>query len=356
MQTLVKLPLDIRKISLHNKYVNKIARKILITIIFIVSFTLTFTSSVSAHHKSRVLGASTTSVQLPPTVEGPGLILPDSPLFFLDQLKQSSRVLLSFSPEDKARVYQDIAGERFAELRYMLAKNNKEASRLALLGISDNLQKASDELNQAQFAGKNITELAREINRDIKSKQQSLDLLENQTTGEMEKQAVAAGEALMAAKIKVEEVLPKDELENEIKEDLERMVAKDVENVTTSAQILQEDLEELNKQASDAAKSALTRREEALRKAIAEKNESLKKENERLLEAEKKKQQSLFAVQESAASQTREIVKKAQEAAASFQRTRETTEQVKSQLSLPVQPQTSTAPAQAVAGDTSGKE
>lgn len=289
-----------------------------ITALFFVSaifYLLVAISPASANHRSRVLGDSTQTLSMPPTVEGPGLILPDSPLFFLDQLKQNVRLLLALTSEDKAKVHTDIAGERLAELRFMLAKNNKAGIRTGLEGISDNLQSAAGQLSQAKFSGRNVSDLAKKINQSIKRKQAVLDLLETQAQGEIGVRVRAANEALTVSKITVEDALPEDELENEIRDDLSRQLDKNVRKTSDLAGQLRDDLDELNKQASEAAKKALRKREEALKKAIEEKNEVLKKLEERLLSVERKRQEKLLELNKEAAAEINEIVQRAQKAA-----------------------------------------
>ncbi len=287
---------------------------------------------VYANHRAEVLGVSTTSADLsiPPTTEGPGLILPDSPLFFLDQLKQDFRLLLAFTPETKATIYKDIAGERMAELRFMLAKNNLDAAKVALDGVASNLKNAAAQVGQAKLTGRNVDALAKTINDDIKAKQETLDLLENQATGEVKTQVTSAQESLLKAKVEVEDVLPQQDLKNEINSDLTRQAQRKVDEASDSARALQQDLDELNKEASEAAKNSLNARKEAVKKAIEEKNEALKKVEEKLLETEQKKQEKLLNVQQKVSEQAREAIKKAQEAAIGFQQAVQTVNQIQS--------------------------
>lgn len=296
-------------------------------------FLLISVQPVAADYRARVLGASTTTsnLDIPPTVEGPGLILPDSPLFFLDELKQLVRVNLAFSGESKAEVYEDIAGERLAELRFMLAKNNKNGIDAALRGISNNLQKASDELNQANRFGKNVSLMAKKINDDIRLKQQSLDVLESQTSGEMKAKVQAAQEALMVAKIKAEDLLSEQELKEEISYDLNRQIQRQVNQSSELAKTVEQDLDELKKEASAAAANSLKRREETIKRAIEEKNQKLVKEHELLLESEKKKNEKLLELEAKEAKEVMETVKKAQEAALKYQKIKKSVEEVKSQ-------------------------
>lgn len=186
-------------------------------------------NSISANHQEDVLGAaSTETLSIPPTAEGPGFVLPDSPLFALDLLKQEFRLILAFTPEQKAKVHNAIAGERLAELRIMLSKNNTTGIRIALQGVSDNLKAAAEDLNEAKLTGRNINILAKSINDSIKEKRQKLAVLENEASGELKAQVLATREALKVAKIKVEDNLPADLLANEMIDDLNQEIIDSV--------------------------------------------------------------------------------------------------------------------------------
>lgn len=274
-----------------------------------------------ANHRAQVLGEATESSDLsvPSTSEGPGLILPDSPLFFLDKLKQNFRLLLAFSPEVKTKVYTAIAGERLAELQFMLAKNNENGIKIALVGVSDNLKKAAEGLTQAKLTGKDVKLLARSTNDSIKDKQEKLSILESQARGEMKAQVQAVRQALKVAKVEVEDSLPEDELENEIQDDLEEEIEDHIKVTGDSARGLEHAVNVLSKLASQAAEKQQTRREEALRHAIEVKNETLRKQQERELELDKKKHENLLKAKERFIEKAREGVRKVQEAEREFQ-------------------------------------
>ncbi len=299
---------------LHNKNMRKSLGAVLILALFAL-----LTGSVSAREKS-VLGLSTSSsLQIPPTPEGPGLILPDSPLFFLDNLKQNTRLFLAFTPEAKSKIYTDIAGERMAELRFMLIKNNPNGIKITLSGVSDNLQNASSELSMAKLSGKDVSVLAKSLNENIKRKQQGLDILDDQVSqSEFKTRIKATLQGVEEAKAEAEDSLPEDELENELRDNLNRKIARQVNEASDSAQQLRLDLIELEKQATESSKKSLRRREEALKLAIEAKNEALLKVEQRLLENEKKKQEKLLEVQSKVAVQAREAIEKAKEAALKF--------------------------------------
>ena len=268
------------------------------------------------------MGDATDSSDLtiPPTAEGPGLILPDSPIFFLDELKQNLRLMLAFTPEQKAKVHRAVAGERLAELQFMLAKNNSQGIRVALQGVSDNLKKAAADLSEARLKGKDVKLLAKTTNDAIKEKREKLSILEENSTGEMKARVKAAREALKAAKVEVEDSLPEDELENEIEDDLEDEIEDHVKATRDSARGLEHAISVLTRLASQAAEKQQTRREEALRHAIEVKNEALRKQQERLFELENKKHEKLLKAKEKFLERTREAVEKTQEAAREFQK------------------------------------
>lgn len=283
---------------------------------------LVFPKLVYSHHQAQVLGVSTSSAipQIPPTAEGPGLILPDSPFFFLDEIKQNIRLLLAFTPQERAKVHGAIAGERLAELRLMLARQNNNGIETDLKGVAENLQKASEDLETAQLMGKDVLQLAQLINENIKSKQDTLDVLEDQSAGELHAMVLGAQTSILKSKLRVEDSLPKTQIENEIRDDLYRQLAKKVKYASSSSYELMLQIEELRRQASEAAKRSLKNREDALKKAIEKKNDVLKKQYEKLLELEKKKQEKLLHLQDKAALQAGETVRKAQEAAFNYQK------------------------------------
>ncbi|MDP2585875.1 MAG: DUF5667 domain-containing protein, partial [Candidatus Levybacteria bacterium] len=248
-------------------------------LIFLLSVSITSaivvlsSNQVLANHQEDVLGVvSVETLSIPPTVDGPGLILPDSPLFFLDKLKQEFRLLLAFTPEQKATIHNAIAGERLAELQIMLARNNVSGIRIALQGVSDNLKAASGDLANAKLTGRNVALLVKEINDSIKAKQQALSGLEDKATGEIKAQVAAAKEALKIAKVQAEENLPADLLMNETIDDLNQEIGDNVNKARVSAMGINRAIEVLTRLASEAAVENQPARKEALIHAIDMKN------------------------------------------------------------------------------------
>lgn len=305
-------------------------KSVLILLSFFV-FLFAVVPTVSASHRKRVLGVSTSTMPiLAPTVQGPGFILPDSPLFFLDEIKQNVKLAFAFSPEQKAKVQAEIAGERLAELRVMLARKDESGIQKSLEGITENIKQAAETLSQAQFSGHDVSKTAQVLNTDIKEKQQTLDLLKEQSDGELRARVKVVSQALLDSKVKVEDSLSPADLENEIEDDLNRAIEERVQDASDSVGDLEADLDELTQQASSAAKQSLTNREEAIQKAIKDKNQELAKQQERLLEADRKKHDMLLKLHDKEAEEAKETIKKAQEAATRFRQVQKTVEEVKS--------------------------
>lgn len=244
-------------------------------LIFLLSVSITsaivilFSNQALANHQEDVLGVASEEVlSIPPTAEGPGLVLPDSPLFFLDLLKQEFRLLLAFTPEQKATIHNAIAGERLAELQIMLAKNNVAGIRVALQGVSDNLKGAAVDLAMAQLTGRNINLLAKEVNDSIKEKQKVLSGLEAKANGEIKAQVTATREALKIAKVQIEENLPADLLMNETIDDLNQEIGDNVNKAKVSATGINRAIEVLTRLASEAAVKNQPARQAALIHAI----------------------------------------------------------------------------------------
>jgi hypothetical protein len=207
-----------------------------------------------ANHQQDVLGvASTDCLSISPTAEGPGLVLPDSPLFFIDKIKQGFRLFLAFTPEQKAKIHNAIAGERLAELQLMLAKNNVAGIRTALQGVSDNSKAASEDLANAKLTGRNIDLLAKEINDSIKAKQATLTMLELKATGEIKAQVLASKEALKIAKVRAEESLPADLMASETIDDLNQQIADNITSANLSVAEINRAMGVLTKMASAGA-------------------------------------------------------------------------------------------------------
>lgn len=309
-----------------------------LVIIFLALF-LFITGKTSAIDRGKVLGIYTSSneasLTMPPTAEGPGMILPNSPLFFLDKFKQNVRLFFAFTPDAKTKVYTAIAGERLAELRFMLEENYRPGIEIALDGVKENMQMAAKELAAAKLRGSTVSSLAQEVNTSIKEKLDILSNLAEQSKGEMGARILTAEEGLMVAKVEVENSLPEDDLQNEIRDDLNRIILRQVKKTTDAVNNLEMDLEELNTQATEAAARSLSRRQNAINKAIAEKNNELRKEQEKLLLAETEKQAKILNAQKDAIGQARVAIENAKKAAEQFEKAQQVVQELQGPFVTP---------------------
>jgi len=296
---------------------------------------LSFAISTYAHHQRQVLGDQTTPSELilPPVTSGAGFILPDSPLFFLDKMFQGVRLVLAFTPERKARTHAQIAGERLAELRIMLARNDSDGISTSLSNLTQEVNQMSRTLSDASLNGRDVSLLAKQFNETIKAHRKVLGILKDQTEGVLKLQLKTARETLKTAKVEIEDELAEDELENEIEEDLNEEIEDEVEESSRSAKRLDHAINVLSKLASQAAQKRQARREQALRHAIEVKNEAIRKQEEKFLEEEEKKHKRLLEEREKAIKEAREAIGKSQEAAHKLKEAHEAVNEAKSDSS-----------------------
>lgn len=211
--------------EVHNETVKRLCSFVIIFFLVVIANP----HGVYAHHRENVLGMAITNLaQLPPTIEGPGFLLPDSPFYFLDEVKQNIRIVFAFSPKAKAKLHADIAGERLAELRFMLARNNQEGIDKALGGFIKEYRNAARNLTLGQMSGENVSMAAKEINDGIKLKQQLLDVLEIASTGDTKIRVSATQGMLLSAKVEIEDSLSDADLANEVRYDIDRIAASEI--------------------------------------------------------------------------------------------------------------------------------
>lgn len=276
--------------------------------LFLFTLFFFFSAASFAHHKKAVLGESTISSELnfPPVTAGPGLILPDSPFYFLDKLKQQIRLLIALNPDDRAKIHSQIAGERLAELRIMMSRNNPEGINVALFELEEETKLASNELFDASAKGNDVKELSKEINSILKTHRDILDSLEEQTTGVLKLRLALTKLAIKEAKNRAEDTLPLDALDNEINDSLNHELEDSLHDAKNSTLTLTRVLEKLQQQASESAKQNLHRREEALKRAIENQDKSLRTQEELLKRLEEKRSELILNSQQRALEKTRQ--------------------------------------------------
>ncbi len=282
-----------------------------IILVFLVNF---MSASVYAHEfKKDVLGESiaASDVEVPPVSAGPGIFLPDSPFYFLDSTFQNIKLVLISSPEKKAQMHALIAQERLAELRIMMAKNNMTGIKRALSELDLENDAAANELKNASLKGKDVRNLASNINGEMKRQREFLNYLSAQSSGALELQLKAAKEELKLAKVEVEDHLDEDELLSEVGESISEDIKEGIEEASESAEGLERSIDILSRLASEAAKKEQVKREEALKRVIEVKSDTLKKQEQRMLELEMKKREKVYALKREAVESAREMVEDA---------------------------------------------
>lgn len=193
-------------------------------------------------------------IVFPPISSGPGYILPDSPFYSVDKIYQRVRLALIFSADNRARMHNQIAGERLAELRVMTARDHQEGVDKALSELSWELDSATTELNDAKAQGKEVKELAIEINQSIAQKKVSLESVAQQVIGTaFEQKLLAVVASLREVKVFAEEALPEAEREQELALSTEEELENAVLGVSSSAAKLEKKLALYEKHASKAA-------------------------------------------------------------------------------------------------------
>lgn len=285
---------------------------VLTSVVLLFSFSI---SSASAATQPAVLGATSSQFTMPPTIEGPGLITPDSPLYFLDLAKQQIRLFFSFGALAKANTYNAIANERFAEFRVEVLRNNRNAAFTALQGLKDNTFNAAQELSQAQSMGQNVSQTASVINQDIARHQEALDELATQSVGELLAQITVAQGTLSDAKNSVENGLNPGDLANAIQQDLSRQAISFANTTVDSATQLEQILAVLQQQASQAASANQQKREVALQQAIKQNNAALQQVAQGKVSLSQQRSALSQTLQQQAAAEAQDIVQKAQEVA-----------------------------------------
>lgn len=132
-------------------------------------FTVTILVS-GAMYNEKALGANSENIvdDFPFVTSGPGHIMPDSRLYFIDKLYQEFKLAVALSPQERAKVHTQILGERLAELRVMQARNNKEAMITALTEVQRESLLAAQDIRDASAQGKDVSQIAKATHQALK--------------------------------------------------------------------------------------------------------------------------------------------------------------------------------------------
>lgn len=124
-----------------------------------------FIAAVAVTASAVVLSGGVALAQSPKvTLPSPGLT-PDSTFYFLDRWGENLQQFFTFNQEAKARLQLEFAAERIAEIKAMLDKKGDETkgidtAKSLLLG---NVAFAADIINKEKASGKNVAQLAKDI-------------------------------------------------------------------------------------------------------------------------------------------------------------------------------------------------
>ena len=174
---------------------------------------------------TNVLGANDKTVNVEiPNNQGPGLLLPDSPLYILDIVKNNLKVLLvSYDSRQEAKMHLQVAGERIAEIKILLGKGpNPGGLDASLASLVAHTNGAAESIQAARNKGLNVDALAQELNTTVDNERESLKILARVTTPALALKLKSAELGLEQSDSKIEAFLPKDLLANETKREVEQ--------------------------------------------------------------------------------------------------------------------------------------
>lgn len=268
-------------------------------VLFVSVLVIVFFQSANATEAQNVTEEATqaSEIEFPHISSGPGFITPDSQFYFLDKAYQNFRLSL-LGPQERAELRTQIAGERMAELRLMMAKDHDRGIRNALYELSEEQRKAASDLALAVGEGDDVTDTAVEINSSIKEQRKALKELIDQARGELKLRLETARLSLKESKAEIEDNLPEDVLAQEIEDDLSEIIEEETGSTVDSARRLENAIMRLDELASQAALRNQEKRYEALQRAIDVKNDALLRQRERILELEERKSQKLLELRE----------------------------------------------------------
>jgi hypothetical protein len=253
---------------------------------------------------------------LPPTVEGPGLLLPDSPLYFLDEWKQKLRLLFSITPEQKAYAYQKIAGERLAELRFVLQNNETDLALRTLDAYAHAWKGAGDSIQEASMRGGDTSMIASSLYEDLLTKRSTLDGLSAGSNGELQKRIEGTQIAVEQARVLIQSGLSDEAFEQAVVDEARRLAIRDAIDTLQAAQRLEISSKELVDETLTEAQRL--RRADAIGKAIEDLSVEQRAARAIAYEEEIRRIDMKLKLQRDAASQAAEIVRKARQTAEQF--------------------------------------
>jgi len=288
--------------------------KLLACFVFVLIFQLT-ASDANAMRRAQVLGEETSTDVFPSVPYGAGFILPDSPLYFVDNVYQRLKLAFAFTPSKKIQVRSQILGERLAEARVMESRNQYVGLSRALDEMAGEAELLVKDMNDADANGVDLSSISKEVNDTIAYHREVL-----KTVGENSQDAVAervqsTRDSLLASKMSVEDYLPEKYLTEEIENDLEDELDTQVLGVETTTKRLEKTIDRMEKQASKSSEKQFQNEEKQLEK---ETKKNLKEQRAKLLQELKEKKKRILEERKKKAQEVREAAKQTREAARSL--------------------------------------
>lgn len=282
----------------------------------LIAFFVFAVSPAYAAYQEDVLSetTSTATINFPPVTAGTGHVLPDSPFYFVDNLFQKTKIFFAFTAERRALVYSQILGERLAELRVMMQRNNLSAIHEVLNAMDREARSSSYAIADARSQGKDIGATAEQINNTLQAYRNILGVVSVQSAAEVGLHIDAVRDSMLSAKLKVEDSLTGEIYKDAIATDFENEMDTQVLGAKIKADSLERRLNFFEKRASNSSE---------LQEASKSANEKLDDKKRKLREEQKKKREALVKLQKERIAQTKEAIKKAREAAEKYKEAQE---------------------------------
>lgn len=228
---------------------------LLVVLSLLIISGLILPQSVLASH-GRVLGAKSENTRVDlVTTQGPGLLLPSSPLYFIDLWRDNLMLFLSsFDKEAQAKLHLKIAGERIAEVKMMLEAKavSTRGLDIALANITENINGAASSLKAQKNKGKNVEKLSSELNEILGAQKESLRIIARAYDDKISFKIKASVRAIEEEEVKIEDEMVADLLDSELKKELEIAYDEAVKETDAISQKVIYLEKELNRQTSPA--------------------------------------------------------------------------------------------------------
>lgn len=145
------------------------------------------------------------------TLPNPGLT-PDSPFYFLNRVGEALQEFFTFNPEAKARLELQFAAERIAEIKAILEAKGAAAPGIetAKTILNANLAKASLAVISERAAGRDVSELGKEVSDKISSQKLTLSGIFGERHRKLSEKEKTARELLKEADKKGDEEKAKE--------------------------------------------------------------------------------------------------------------------------------------------------